>query len=194
MAQPLSFRKSVGGSLMSRVLTFGDPCEHSIAQARIGTAAAVKEVIDDLRTREWEVISGNPEAASGVPAIRWYEQNFQGMRSVGGSAQARQGTRLVMGAYGHSGDSGTPTFGDDTPDPSIQMRFYDHYLKGLDNGFESDPIVHLYVLVPPNSGNTGSGFWITGNDFPLPDTQIVNYFLHSSGHANTRLGDGVLTG
>ena len=139
-----------------------------------------------------------------VPALvsgDWYDpfqvgtvQNFQGMRSVGGSAQARQGSRLVMGAYGHSGDSGTPTFGDDTPDPSIQMRFYDHYLKGLDNGFESDPIVHLYVLVPPNSGNTGSGFWITGDDFPLPGTQIANYFLHSGGHANTRLGDGVLTG
>jgi hypothetical protein len=139
-----------------------------------------------------------------VPALvsgDWYDpfqvgtvQNFQGMRSVGGSAQARQGTRLVMGAYGHSGDSGTPTFGDDTPDPSIQMRFYDHYLKGLDNGFEDDPIVHLYVLVPPNSGDTGSGFWITGNDFPLPGTRIAKYFLHSGGHANTRLGDGMLRG
>jgi putative CocE/NonD family hydrolase len=139
-----------------------------------------------------------------VPALvsgDWYDpfqvgtvQNFQGMRSVGGSARARKGSRLVMGAYGHSGDSGTPTFGDDTPDPSIQMRFYDHYLKGLDNGFESDPIVHLYVLVPPNSGITGSGFWITGDDFPLPGTQIANYFLHSGRHANTRLGDGVLTG
>jgi predicted acyl esterase len=53
-----------------------------------------------------------------VPALvsgDWYDpfqvgtvQNFQGMRSVGGSAQARQGTRLVMGAYGHSGDSGYP--------------------------------------------------------------------------------------
>lgn len=138
-----------------------------------------------------------------VPALisgDWYDpfqvgtvQNFQGMRSVGGSAQARQGTRLIMGAYGHSGDSGTPTFGDDTPDPSIQMRFFDHYLKGLDNGFEDDPIVHLYVLVPPNSGDTGSGFWITGNNFPLPGTQIAKYFLHSGGHANTRLGDGVLT-
>jgi uncharacterized protein len=139
-----------------------------------------------------------------VPALvigDWYDpfqvgtvQNFKGMRRMGGSLVARQGTRLVMGAYGHSGDSGTPTFGNDTPDPSIQMRFYDHYLKGLNNGFENDPIVHLYVLVPPNSGDTGSGFWITGNDFPLPGTRIEKFFLHSGGHANTRLGDGTLTG
>ena len=53
-----------------------------------------------------------------VPALvsgDWYDpfqvgtvQNFQGMRSIGGSGKARQGTRLVMGAYGHSGDSGYP--------------------------------------------------------------------------------------
>jgi putative CocE/NonD family hydrolase len=138
----------------------------------------------------------------GVPALvtgAWYDvfqtgtlQNFLGLRARAGSAAARAGTRLVMEAYGHAGDSGAPTFGDDAPDASIKLRFFDHYLKGLDNGFERDPIVHLYVLVPPDHGTKGRGFWITGSAFPLPGTQTIRYVLRSGGHANSRLGDGVL--
>jgi len=137
-----------------------------------------------------------------VPALvsgDWYDpfqvgtvENYDGMRTRGGSAEARRGTRLIMGAYGHSGNSGTPSFGDDTPDPSIKMRFFEHYLKGVDNGYENDPRVHLYVLVPPNSGNEGSGFWVTGSSYPLPGTRTVRYYLASGGHANSRFGDGEL--
>ncbi|HYW91872.1 MAG TPA: CocE/NonD family hydrolase [Gammaproteobacteria bacterium] len=138
-----------------------------------------------------------------VPALvsgDWYDpfqvgtiQDYESMRAQGGTTGAREGTHLIMGAYGHPGDSGTPTFGDDTPDPSIQMAFFAHYLKGVDNGYQDSPRVHLYVLVPPNSGNKGSGFWITGSSYPLPGTHTVRYYLHSDGHANTRFGDGRLS-
>jgi len=137
-----------------------------------------------------------------VPALiggAWYDlfnvgevRNFHGMRTQGGTAEARDGTKIVMQAYGHSGDSKTPTFGNDASDPTLQLRFFDHYLKGIDNGVDREPPVHLYVLVPPNSGNTGSGFWITGEDFPLPGTETVTFYLRSHGHANSSAGDGVL--
>ncbi len=138
-----------------------------------------------------------------VPALvsgDWYDpfqigtvQNFRGMRAFGATPEARSGTRLIMGAYGHSGNSGTPTFGDDTPDPSLTKNFFDYWLKGVRNGEDASPTVNLYVLVPPNSGQTGTGFWITGSDFPLPGTQPLDLFLTSGGHANTREGDGKLT-
>ncbi|MBV9811324.1 MAG: CocE/NonD family hydrolase, partial [Acetobacteraceae bacterium] len=137
-----------------------------------------------------------------VPALisgDWYDpfhvgtiESFYGMRLYGGTAEARQGTKLIMGAYGHSGDSGTPTFGTDTPDPQLTRNFFDYYLKGIDNGELNAPLVNLYVLVPPNSGNTGSGFWVTGNAFPLEGTQTLRLYLSSNGHANTRNGDGTL--
>lgn len=124
-------------------------------------------------------------------------RNFQGMRARGGSEAARAGTKLVVGAYGHAGDSGHPTFGDDGGEGSLLsaatlLPFFDRYLKGVENGWESQPAVRIYVLVPPDSGDTGSGFWITGEDFPLPGTQPARYDLQSDGHANTRLGDGRL--
>jgi putative CocE/NonD family hydrolase len=75
---------------------------------------------------------------------------------------------------------------------TAQLQFYDRYLKGIRNGWESQPVVQIYVLVPPNSGDTGTGFWITGQDFPLPGTHRTKIYLKSGGRANTRLGDGAL--
>jgi uncharacterized protein len=142
-----------------------------------------------------------------VPALinsAWYDifqvgafRNFAGMRSKAGTHEAREGTRLIVGAYGHAGDSGSPTFGDDGGYGSLvpvqaQLPFFDHYLKGLDNGFENSPTVQLYILNPPDTGKTGTAFWITGDDYPLPGTKFEKLYLHSNGHANTRLGDGTL--
>jgi putative CocE/NonD family hydrolase len=139
-----------------------------------------------------------------VPALisdAWYDlfsvgalRNFDGMRSRGGTPQVREGTKLYMGAYGHAPDTGTPTFGSDAALLPIdtQLAFYDRYLKDENNGWESTPNVKLYVLVPPDSGNEGSGFYITGDSYPLPGSQQMNLFLASGGHANTSKGDGEL--
>src|SRR5262249_34049269 len=69
-----------------------------------------------------------------VPALisgAWYDpfqagtiSSFKGMLEHGGTDVARSATKLVMTAYGHSGDSGTPTFGKDTGDPDVQRRFF----------------------------------------------------------------------
>jgi len=141
-----------------------------------------------------------------VPAListAWYDifqvgafRNFAGMRSWGGTDDARRGTKLLVGPYGHAGDSGTPTFGTD-PIGSLlsvdaQLRFFDRYLKGLDNGYENDPTVTLYVLVPPDTGKTGSGFVVHGDSYPLPGTQWHSLYLASGGHANSSKGDGQL--
>ncbi len=135
-----------------------------------------------------------------VPALNfgdWFDifgvgtvRNYENMRVRGGTPQARAGTELVMGAYGHPGDSGTPTFGNDTPDPNIALHFFDRYLKGMNDGDRG--LGHFYVLVPPNAGETGTGFWITAPSYPLPGTKVVQYYLGSGGHANTRFGDGAL--
>jgi putative CocE/NonD family hydrolase len=128
-----------------------------------------------------------------IGAIR----NFQGMRASAGTPEARAGTKLYWQAYGHAGDSGTPTFGNDaavwaTTASGIQLGFFDHYLKGKNNGYEASPNVHLYVLVPPNKGENGSGFWISGANFPLPGTRDYRFYLGSGGNANTRFGDGYM--
>lgn len=141
-----------------------------------------------------------------VPALvttDWFDifqvgafRNYIGMRTNGGTAAARAGTKLYVGAYGHAGDSGKPTFGSDAallPTDTL-VAFYDRYLKGIENGWESTPNVKMYVLVPPDTGNTGSGFYVTGATYPLPGSETINLYLASRGHANTSGGDGQLVG
>jgi uncharacterized protein len=139
-----------------------------------------------------------------VPALMvsaWYDifqvgsfRNYHGMRREGGSRAARNGTKIFVGPYGHAGDSGSPTFGADPFGGLVdaQVRFFDRYLKGIDNGYEDDPNVNLYVLVPPDTGKTGSGFVVTGESYPLPGTWNKELFLSSGGNANSSKGDGAL--
>ena len=50
----------------------------------------------------------------------------------------------------------------------------------------------MFVQVPPDRGTERSGFWVTGETFPLVGTETVRFNLRSGGYANTRWGDGVL--
>jgi len=138
-----------------------------------------------------------------VPTLNggaWYDifqvgtvRNFVGMRLQGGTEEARQGTKLVMTCCGHAGTSGTIQY-DTAPTPiTDQMRFFDHYLKGLDNGVEKDPAVQLWLLNPPDKGTQGSGFWMHADTWPIKGVRPVSWYFSSDGHANSKSGDGRLT-
>ena len=144
-----------------------------------------------------------------VPALvtgGWYDvfqegtiRNFVGVRAAGGSEAARNGTRLVMRALCHACPADT-TAGeiDFGPDNAFDLnaawaRWFDYWLKGIDNGVADDPAVRLFVMVPPDEGTAGGGFWITADEFPLPDAVETRLYLRSGGSANTAAGDGLLS-
>ena len=139
-----------------------------------------------------------------VPALvsgGWYDlfqigsvRSFQGMRAEGGSDVARSGTRLVMDGTGAHGGLGVMTLSPahNINVQALQLRFYDHYVKGADNGFAREPRVQLFVQMPPDTGTQMDGFWVTGDAFPVPGTRATRFNLRSGGHANTARGDGVL--
>ena len=145
-----------------------------------------------------------------VPALitgGWYDifqegtiRNFMGVREEGGTAAARNGTKLVMRALCHAcpGDTtaGDIDFG---PDNALDLnaawaRWFDYWLKGVDNGVADDPAVRLFVMTPPDEGTSGGGFWITADEFPLPGAVETRFYLQSGGAANSAAGDGVLSG
>ena len=140
-----------------------------------------------------------------VPAFiagGWYDlfevgsvRGFEGMRTHGGTTAARNGTTLVMQGGGSHGGSGVLNFGpaNNINLQELQLRFYDHYVKGLDTGIDREPRVRLFVQVPPDVGTKGAGgFWITSETFPLPNSGSVRFNLQSGGHARTAAGDGRL--
>ena len=138
-----------------------------------------------------------------VPALNiggWYDlflggtlENYTGMKQHDGSTVARQHQRLVIGPWSHGGFTGIfpeHNYGmmasiDAADLVGMQLRWFDHWLKGEDNGVEQDKPVKLFVM--------GLDQWREEDDWPLPDTQFRPYYLHSAGHANTAMGDGTLS-
>jgi len=137
-----------------------------------------------------------------VPALTiagWYDhfqredlEHYQSMRQRGGSALARSLQHLVIGPWSHGNflrgfkerTYGAASFARDLL-TDLHLRWFDHWLKGIENGVEQEKPVRIFVM--------GTNVWREEEDWPLPDTQCRPYYLHSGGHANTATGDGVLS-
>jgi putative CocE/NonD family hydrolase len=138
-----------------------------------------------------------------APALNiggWYDcflwgtlQNYVGMRQSGGSHIAQKYGQLIIGPWSHGGFTGIypdREFGASASAlardlPGIHLRWYDHWLKGLDNGIELEKPVKIFVM--------GLDQWREEDDWPLPDAKDRCYYLHSDGQANTLNGDGKLS-
>jgi len=114
---------------------------------------------------------------------------YVGMKNHGGTVEARSGTRMVIGPWGHGSSQ---SFGgvDFTPDATLdffelQLQFYDHHLKGIDNGLDEELPVQLFYM--------GANKWRSESDWPVPGTEYRNLYLTSEGSANAVRGDGRLT-
>jgi putative CocE/NonD family hydrolase len=96
--------------------------------------------------------------------------------------------RMVLGPWSHRGtpDLLNGEFGDQAyvQQTMLALRWFDHWLKGVDNGVEREPPLSLFIM--------GDNVWRTENEWPLARTQWTKFYLHSRGHANTLAGDGTL--
>lgn len=67
---------------------------------------------------------------------------------------------------------------------SHMIRWFDHHLKGKDNGAEKDPKVRYYVMGAVEEKNAPGNVWRTADDWPIP-TQETAYYLHAAGKLST---------
>ena len=68
---------------------------------------------------------------------------------------------------------------------AIEVAFFDHWLKGIDNGIENEPPLRIFVM--------GADVWREEQEWPLARTEWTPWYLHSDGNAQTLTGDGVLS-
>src|SRR5205814_1706380 len=113
---------------------------------------------------------------------------FAGMRTRGGSDTARRESKMIVGPWGHGASQ---KFGEvDFGPPAMrdlferELRWYDHYLKGEDNGIEREAPVEIFYM--------GVNRWAHAEDWPIPGTRFTPYYLSSVGYANSARGDGRL--
>lgn len=125
----------------------------------------------------------------------WYDLKVHGtvadfvrVRTQGASEAAREDSRLLIGPWEHGSLTGQFAdryfgvlgVGDVT---EAHINFFDQTLRGLTGGSPA-PRVRIFVM--------GIDQWRDEQDWPLPDTSYIDYYLHSGGSANTRNGDGTL--
>jgi len=67
----------------------------------------------------------------------------------------------------------------------IQLKWYDYWLKGIDNGITDMPKIQYYLM--------GKNQWRSAGQWPLANTTYRKLYLDSGGRANSRQGDGVLS-
>ena len=88
--------------------------------------------------------------------------------------------RLFMDASSHKGlDYVNGDFGAQAriDRRALQLRWFDHYLKGIDNGVDSEPPVDVFVM--------GDNAWRQENEWPLARTVWTNYYLQADGSLGT---------
>jgi uncharacterized protein len=67
----------------------------------------------------------------------------------------------------------------------LQARWYDHWLKGVENGVTAMPKVQYFLM--------GKNEWRHSEVWPLANTHYTKFYLHSGGQANSRYGDGSIS-
>jgi putative CocE/NonD family hydrolase len=99
--------------------------------------------------------------------------------------------KLTLGPWGHTDTAGRIIGDRDFTESAIidlqrdYLRWFDHWLKGTDNGIDKEPLVSLFVMGPNK--------WLHGQTYPLEITRARKLYLAGGGQANTEKGDGKLT-
>jgi predicted acyl esterase len=124
----------------------------------------------------------------------WYDifnegstRNFMYLQHHG-SKGARGNQKLEMGPFGHgelSGDMSYPN-GGSLAGSSNEIRWWDYWLKGIDNGIMSEPPVKAYMMAGARKGAVSpKNKWMYFGDWP-PAPATVSYYLHADGTLSTK--------
>jgi uncharacterized protein len=150
----------------------------------------------------WKAISYQSEetysriTAPSLAFSGWFDanqpgtpMNYIGMKKFGATPEARRPS-IIIGPWNHYINQRVVGGIDYGPEATFDtdgyvVRWFDHFLKGMDNGVEKDPPVYVFVM--------GENKWHAEQDWPLPQAKPTKFYFVSGGHANSLRGDGVLT-
>ena len=158
-------------------------------------------VFDDYWKQPGIWAEGFYDRYAAVPVVHlsgWYDpyartatENYVGLSRAGRGPQ-----RLILGPWTHGDRSlsyaGEVDFGDAAPVDGtlaadffdLRRRWFDHWMRGLPNGVETEPKVRVFVM----GGGSGrrnrdgrldhGGRWREASEWPLPETRWTRFYLH----------------
>ena len=135
-----------------------------------------------------------------VPVLEmtgWYDlyqrrafDNFNGLRKHGRTLEARD-PKLIVGPWPHLLSQCTRTgevdFGADSKLDldALELEWFDHWLKDVPSDALGAAPLRLFIM--------GANRWRDEQEWPLARTDWQEWYFHSSGKANTAIGDGTLS-
>jgi putative CocE/NonD family hydrolase len=105
--------------------------------------------------------------------------------------------RLIMGPWTHGGQgqsfAGEAEFGREAAIDysAFQLRWFDHWLKGLDNGVDREPPVRIFVMGGGDGHKTPEGrifvggHWRDEKEWPPARARETAYYIHAGGTLST---------
>jgi uncharacterized protein len=118
----------------------------------------------------------------------WFDPYLRGTMNLYQAmvAQGNQPQHLLIGPWGHlpwGSKLGAVDYGSEAQNPidEIQIRWFDHWLKGIDTGLLAEPTISLFEM--------GSNSW---REFESLPREQITYYLASDGLASIREDSGML--
>jgi hypothetical protein len=160
------------------------------------------EVLDQQRRRVADDIFWNRNAMSvnrkyiQIPIYNvggWYDifnhgniSNFEYLQNEGAKG-ARGNQKLLMGPFGHgplSGDLEYPGFDRLNLQGDQEIRWFDHWLKGIDNGIMAEPPVSFFMMGPAEKGRVSpKNRMMTSANWPPANREVRFYLTADKGLA-----------
>lgn len=129
----------------------------------------------------------------------WYDifgqgniDNFAGLQAKGGGLAAGN-QKLMMGPWAHGAldevkyppNAGADLMGS-MGKPSEPQRWFDYWLKGINNGIMDEPPVKYYVMGDVTDPKAPGNEWRTAAAWP-PPAKVTSYFLQPGGKLSEAL-------
>lgn len=162
-----------------------------------GLAEYAEDWLRHPNRKAWEFAEVHKEVE--VPNLDfsgWYDHcngtmgHLAGMQKNARTEVARAQTKLIIGPWNHGG-IGQRKLADIDFGPQAQfdihdliIRWFDHWLKGIDNGIDRQPPVRYFVV--------GSAQWKTADTWPPEGMSETAYYLGGKGDADRADGSGSL--
>ena len=181
------------------------PLKEQSVLKEVGLAPFYFEWLDHPDHDEaWEASTYALFEKTTVPAhliTGWYDtllkgtlSCYKGLKERGGSEQARENVKIIIGPWDHSidlsqqvgdVDFGILAAGSTVDVVNKQLRWFDYWLKGEENEVLEEAPVRIFVM--------GQNVWRDEKEWPLTRAQYRKYYFHSDGMANSLRGDGTLS-
>jgi hypothetical protein len=162
-----------------------------------GLASYVRDWLAHPNRRPWRFDEAHKEIdVPNLDVTGWFDHcnatigHLGGMQAHARTEVARSQTKLIIGPWNHTlrgqRSQGDHDFGPqaEVDIDGLTLRWFDHWLKEIDNGIHSEPAVRYYVL--------GRDRWESSRTWPPEGTRMISLYLGSRGNAGWPDQAGVL--